>query len=168
MIFIALGANLESPEFGSPRQTCEAALAELQKRSVKVVRVSRWMKTAPVPLSDQPWYTNAVAEVQTDLSARQLLDLLYEVENDFGRVRKERWGGRVIDLDLLAFGNQISRPDEHMQLPHPRMHERRFVLQPLADLEEEWMHPVLQKTAASLLDAIPLDEQETVVFEDSR
>lgn len=167
MIFIALGANLDSPEFGSPRHSCVAALRELHSRGVKVVRVSRWMKTAPVPLSDQPWYSNAVAEVETDLSARDLLGLLHRVEDRFGRVRVERWGARVLDLDLLDYHHQVTPPQSLLQLPHPRLHLRRFVLQPLVDLAPDWRHPVLGQTVQSLLDAIPVESQELVVFESS-
>ena len=86
---------------------------------------------------------------------------------DLGRVRGERWGARVLDLDLLDYYHQVTPPHSLLQLPHPRLHLRRFVLQPLVDLAPDWRHPVLGQTAQRLLDAIPVESQELVVFESS-
>ena len=97
-IYIALGGNLDHPAWGSPRATLEAALAALGRRGVSVRRVSRWYHTAPVPVSDQPWYVNAVAEVETGLDADALLAVLHAVEAEFGRVRTVANAARLIDL----------------------------------------------------------------------
>ena len=102
-IFIGAGANLSHPIHGAPRPTLEAAFAELGHRGVSVVRVSPWYRTAPVPVSDQPWYVNAVAEVVTKLAPDRLLAVLHEVEQAFGRVRTVANAARMIDLDLLDF-----------------------------------------------------------------
>lgn len=164
MIVIALGANLESPRCGSPVKTLTAALEELGRRGVGVVRRSRWVKTAPVPLTCQPWFVNAVAQVETGLSPQALLTLLHEVEDAFGRIREERWGPRVIDLDLVAYGDYVSDPREHLQLPHPRLQDRKFVLLPLQDILPGWRHPVTGCSIPQMLARIDGD-QETAEFE---
>ena len=128
-IFVGIGANLDHPIYGAPRRALEAALAELERRSVRVLRLSPWYRTAPVPVSDQPWYLNAVVEVGTDLPADSLLARLHEVEELFGRVRTVANAARVIDMDLLDFRGEITvgGPGRAI-LPHPRMEGRAFVL----------------------------------------
>lgn len=153
MILIALGANLPS-QFGSPEETLSAALAALEARHIRVVNVSKIWITEPVPASDQPLYRNAVALVETKLNAIELLKILHEIEAEFGRVRLERNEARVIDLDLLAYYNLVLHGDD-IEVPHPRMHERAFVLVPLDEVSEEWRHPVLLKSAQELLDLLP-------------
>ncbi len=140
-ILIALGANLPSADLGSPRETLEAALAELSRRGVEVQRRSRWYESAPVPPSGQPWYVNGVALVRTDLPPEALLALLHEIENRFGRVRGERNAARVVDLDLVAYGDLVRPGPAPPILPHPRTHERAFVLLPLAELAPGWRLP---------------------------
>ena len=132
MILIGLGANLPSPEHGPPRATLAAALEALQARGARVLRRSPWYESAPVPPSGQPWYVNAVAEVESGLSPPALLDALLAVEAGFGRVRGARNASRSVDLDLLDYGGLVTGPDEKPELPHPRLHERAFVLLPLA------------------------------------
>ena len=158
-IFIALGANLEHPTYGPPRQVLEAALEELGRRGVAARRVSPWYRTAPVPASDQPWYVNAVAEVATDLPADALLARLHEVEDAFGRVRSVPNAARLIDLDLLDFFGEIADggPGRAI-LPHPRMDTRAFVLRPLADLAPDWRHPRTGASIRALLAALPADQ----------
>jgi 2-amino-4-hydroxy-6-hydroxymethyldihydropteridine diphosphokinase len=141
MILVALGANLPSPVHGGPRETLEAALVELDRAGLRVVARSAWYETAPVPLSDQPWYVNGVVAVTSPLGAADVLDELHRIEAAFGRVRTEANAPRVLDLDLLAYGDRVS-PDRPL-LPHPRLHERAFVLRPLADVAPDWRHPVL-------------------------
>ncbi|WP_142846970.1 2-amino-4-hydroxy-6-hydroxymethyldihydropteridine diphosphokinase [Telmatospirillum sp. J64-1] len=152
MILIGLGANLPS-RYGSPRETLEAALAEIERRGARVVACSRWWKTAPVPVSDQPWYVNGVARVETGMTAAELLALLHDVEREFGRVRGERNAARVVDLDLLAYGRE--RITEGLEVPHPRLAERAFVLLPLAELAPDWVHPVTGKGIGEMIAALP-------------
>ncbi|MCZ4280186.1 2-amino-4-hydroxy-6-hydroxymethyldihydropteridine diphosphokinase [Kiloniella laminariae] len=163
MIIIALGANLDSPQYGLPLQTCLSALSRLEELGLEISKTSRWLKTAPVPVSDQPWYVNGVVEIKTDLSPEELLALLHRVEEEFGRVRSIVNAPRVIDLDLIAYNDFVSRPGDHLVVPHPRMHERAFVLLPLLDLDPDWQHPLLKKTARELSQALPAD-QETMLF----
>jgi len=155
MILIGLGANLPSAEFGAPPPSLEAALELLRQAGVRIVACSRWYRSAPVPPSDQPWFVNGVAVVETSLDPAALLQVLHGVEARFGRVRRERNAARVLDLDLLAYDECVSADDDVVTLPHPRLHQRAFVLMPLAELAPNWRHPRLGKSAQSLLAALP-------------
>ena len=155
MILIALGGNLPSPRHGTPRQTCEAALAELAAAGVRVLRCSRWYLSDPVPPSDQPPFVNGVAQLATDLTPANLLAVLHRIENEFGRTRQRRNEARIIDLDLLAYGDRISTAGEVPELPHPRLADRAFVLLPLAELATKWFHPVHGRTAADMAARLP-------------
>ncbi|HEX9790222.1 MAG TPA: 2-amino-4-hydroxy-6-hydroxymethyldihydropteridine diphosphokinase [Kiloniellales bacterium] len=155
MILIALGANLSSSRHGTPQETCEAALAALQANGVRIVRRSRWYRSAPVPPSGQPPFVNGVAEVATDLPPGDLLSLLHRIEAELGRVRRERNEARVLDLDLLAYGGRISAPGEVPELPHPRLADRAFVVLPLADVAPAWRHPVSGLSPAEMAARLP-------------
>ena len=165
MIIIAIGANLESPQYGLPLQTCMKALSRLDELGIEVVKQSRWLKTAPVPISDAPWYVNAVAQIKTDLKPDDLLELLHGVENEFGRVRPYINAPRILDLDIIAYNDFVSSTGDHLIVPHPRMHERAFVLLPLMDIDENWVHPVLGQTVKEMSQSIPFD-QETIEYSD--
>jgi 2-amino-4-hydroxy-6-hydroxymethyldihydropteridine diphosphokinase len=159
-IFVGVGANLTHERYGAPRQTLEAALAELRYHGVQILRLSSWYRTAPVPPSDQPWYVNAVAEVVSDLPADVLLAELHAVEAEFGRRRTVPNAARPIDLDLLDYRGEIAAggPGRAI-LPHPRMTGRAFVLRPLADLAPDWRHPVTGQPIQELLAGLPADQQ---------
>lgn len=149
MILIALGANLNS-RFGFPEQTIEAAKTALEQSGVKIRRSSRIWVTAPVPASDQPWYRNAMISADTSLSPGALMRVLLDIERSFGRVRAEKNAARVLDLDLIAHYDVImEREDVH--IPHPRMHERAFVLVPLQEIAPGWRHPVLDKSVSDMV-----------------
>ena len=139
LVLIGLGANLPS-SYGEPPATLRAALERLTELGLKITRRSRFWHSAPVPVSDQPWYVNAVAAVETDLPPERLLALLHEVEEEFGRVRTIVNAPRLIDLDLLAYGREVRSAGAPL-LPHPRMADRAFVLQPLSDIAPGWRHP---------------------------
>jgi len=142
LILVGLGGNLSSERYGAPRQTLEAAIEKLEHADLKVQGRSRWYETAPVPVSDQPWYINGVISVVTDLEPAAVLTLLHAIEASIGRVRGGLNAARVIDLDLLAYGDRVASAPAWPMLPHPRLHERAFVLRPLADIAPDWHHPV--------------------------
>lgn len=125
---VALGANLEDPE-----GAVELAIALLEQSTDLIAR-SPLYSTKPVGGPPQPDYVNAVCIVDSDLPAHDLLDLLHGIEKSMGRVRDERWGPRVIDLDLITYGDVVSE-EEDLTLPHPRAHERRFVLEPWLEID---------------------------------
>jgi 2-amino-4-hydroxy-6-hydroxymethyldihydropteridine diphosphokinase len=159
VIFIALGSNLFSDAYGSPEDICVAAIEALEQRGISITARSRWFRTAPVPVSDQPWFVNGVIAVETLLPPEELLGLLHEVEAEFGRTRKIRNEARILDLDLIAYHDQVTTGPEGPILPHPRAHERAFVLLPLADIDPDWRHPVTGAAVADLIAALPGDQR---------
>ncbi|QJE72587.1 2-amino-4-hydroxy-6-hydroxymethyldihydropteridine diphosphokinase [Aerophototrophica crusticola] len=156
MILIGIGSNLSSPEHGGPRQVCAAALARLEGAGVRVAARSRWYESAPVPVSDQPWFVNAVAALETSLSPADLLAALHRVEASFGRVRRVVNEARVLDLDLLDHEGRVQAGPP--VLPHPRLQQRAFVLLPLLDIAPGWRHPATGEALADLIAALPPDQ----------
>ena len=155
MILIALGANLPS-SYGSPVQTLAAAKVELEARGVKILQSSRTWLTEPVPFDEgQDWFHNEVIEVETELSPRDLLSLMHNIEKDFGRTRHKKNEARLLDLDLIAYRDEVIEADETIMVPHPRMHKRLFVLKPLEDIAKNWNHPIKQQTVAEMLQGLP-------------
>jgi 2-amino-4-hydroxy-6-hydroxymethyldihydropteridine diphosphokinase len=145
LAYIGLGANL-----GDPARQIEQALKLLNAaEEVEVLQVSSFYRNPPLGPPDQPWYVNAVAKIRTRLAPEELLRVLWRVEEALGRVRGEKWGPRLIDLDLLLYGSDIITGPE-FTVPHPEMHRRAFVLVPLAEIAPQAWHPVLRKTAAEL------------------
>jgi 2-amino-4-hydroxy-6-hydroxymethyldihydropteridine diphosphokinase len=157
-ILIGIGANLPHPIHGEPRRTCEAAVAALAAAGVRVLARSPWYASAPVPVSDQPEFVNGVARVATVLEPTALLSLLHGLEAQFGRVRGQPNAARTLDLDLLAFGDVVLNDPSGLILPHPRLHERAFVLLPLRDVAPGWRHPVTGATATQLIAALPPEQ----------
>ncbi|TVP64481.1 MAG: 2-amino-4-hydroxy-6-hydroxymethyldihydropteridine diphosphokinase [Leptolyngbya sp. LCM1.Bin17] len=145
---IALGANL-----GNPQQTLEAAFQALNRPpDLHLVAQSHLYQTAPVG-PPQPDYINACALVETTLPPPDLLKTLLQIEQQFGRVRRVRWGPRSLDLDLLFYGQQVIDTPT-LQVPHPRLGDRAFVLVPLAEIAPDWMDPTTGHTVQTLSQAI--------------
>lgn len=159
MILLGLGANLASTRYGTPQVTLEAALRALEEAGVAVERQSPWYRSAPVPQDDQPWYVNGVVAVRTALGPEALLALLHRIERAFGRVRRERNEPRVLDLDLLDYDGLVRAGDAGPELPHPRLHQRGFVLLPLRDIAPHWRHPVTGQGLEALIAALSADQR---------
>jgi len=155
--YIALGSNMGDRELNLLR-----AVAEIGRiPDCKVTGLSSFYETSPVGVTEQPPFYNAVLRIQTALSPHELLERLIRIETDvFGRTRTTHWGPRRIDLDLLLHGG-TTISDDRLTVPHPRMSERRFVLQPLCDIAPDLVHPVVGKTIAELLEALRTDETVT-------
>jgi 2-amino-4-hydroxy-6-hydroxymethyldihydropteridine diphosphokinase len=143
--YVGLGANL-----GGREETLRRAVELLgEADDVDVLAVSQLRETEPVGFVDQPRFLNGAVAVVTTRTPRELLDLLLGIERALGRVREERWGPRTVDLDLLVYGDEVV-DEPGLRVPHPRLHERRFALEPLAELDPELDIPGLGRVAACL------------------
>jgi 2-amino-4-hydroxy-6-hydroxymethyldihydropteridine diphosphokinase len=158
MILIGIGANLLAADGSSPLTTCRAAAAALDAiPGLRLIGLSRWFQTAPVPPSGQPDYINGVARLRGAAEPGVLLASLQAIEAQAGRQRSERNGARTLDLDILAMGQGggLRRTAPDPVVPHPRAHLRAFVLAPLLDVAPDWVHPGLGRAAAALLAGLP-------------
>jgi 2-amino-4-hydroxy-6-hydroxymethyldihydropteridine diphosphokinase len=142
--YLSLGSNLEDRA-----ANLRAALARLDGAG-RVLAASALYETQPVDVPDQPWFLNCVASIETDMTPRELLNLALQVEAEMGRLRMRKKGPRKIDIDIVLFGDRIV-DEPGLKIPHPAMHQRRFVLEPLAEIAPEARHPELGKTARELL-----------------
>lgn len=151
MILVALGANLPGP-WGTPGESLARALAELDMPPLKLIKASRLIVTKPYGVENQPDFVNAVAVIETTLAPDALLRHLHEIERQAGRRREARWGPRTLDLDILDIDGLVRSSDPI--LPHPGIADRRFVLEPIAEIAPDWRHPVTHQSARELLAAL--------------
>lgn len=159
---IALGSNL-----GDSRATLEAALKNLdQTPGITVKTYSSWYKTAPIG-PPQPAYLNGCAILEVQLSPLELLETVLEIERKFGRVRRERWGPRTLDIDILLFADLILSTPE-LEIPHPRMNERAFVLVPLAEIAPDWIEPVSRDAIGQLVAKVDCSGVRRLDVEDKK
>ncbi|MEO3429767.1 2-amino-4-hydroxy-6-hydroxymethyldihydropteridine diphosphokinase [Pelagibius sp. CAU 1746] len=165
MILIALGSNLQTKQFGTSQELLENVLKYMRKKEIKLMDRSSWYRSAPIPASDQPWFVNGVAQVATSLGPKALLEALHAVESDYGRTRSRRNESRTLDLDLLAYEDQVIDEPDGLKLPHPRLQERAFVLMPLAEVAPQWHHPISGMTAAEMLASLPPGQQVERIVE---
>jgi 2-amino-4-hydroxy-6-hydroxymethyldihydropteridine diphosphokinase len=143
--YLSLGSNI-----GDRALNITGALENLPARGVRVARKSSLYETEPVELRAQDWFLNCVVEVETDHSPQQLMQVLLKIERSMGRERLVPKGPRIIDIDILFFGSTVAK-DSQLEIPHPRMNDRRFVLVPFAEIAPKAVHPILKKTIQQLL-----------------
>jgi 2-amino-4-hydroxy-6-hydroxymethyldihydropteridine diphosphokinase len=143
-----------------PAARCREAISRLSQASgIKMLRQSSFYRTEPVGFEKQDWFINAVAEMRTALHPRELLKTLQRIEDTMGRIRGQKWGPRVIDLDILLYGQEVVK-DEDLVIPHPELHKRRFVLQPLCEIASYVIHPVFGVSMHGLMER--LDDESRV------
>lgn len=147
--FIGIGSNLRDPAV-----QCRDAFRRIGAiPEIRLLRRSSLYRTEPVGPEDQPWFINAVAEIRTDLPPRKLFEALKGIERKMGRTDGPRWGPRVIDLDLLLYGQKVVA-EEDLVIPHPELYRRRFVLEPLCELASYVIHPAFGVSVRGLLDRL--------------
>ncbi|HEX4484736.1 MAG TPA: 2-amino-4-hydroxy-6-hydroxymethyldihydropteridine diphosphokinase [Terriglobales bacterium] len=153
-VYLSLGSNV-----GDREANLRAAIADLAVLG-EVAKISSFYETEPVEVTNQPWFLNCAVKLHTEKMPRQLLAALLGIERQHGRNRsKERTKGpRTIDLDILLFGNSVIETKE-LTIPHPAMHQRRFVLEPMVEIAPEMRHPMLKRTIRELLNALPSGQQ---------
>jgi 2-amino-4-hydroxy-6-hydroxymethyldihydropteridine diphosphokinase len=158
-VFIGMGSNQ-----GDKQQTILNALELLCRHpQIHLQRMSSLYRTEPVGFTEQDWFVNGVLCAVTELAAEAMLDATMEIEQTLGRVRTTQWGPRRIDLDLLFYGT-LRLESLRLTLPHPRLHERRFVLTPLVEIAPDWVHPVLGRSMRELLAGLPAEGQNVQLW----
>ena len=147
--FIGIGSNQKNPA-----AQCRDAIRRIgAETEIRLLRSSSLYRTEPVGFRNQAWFVNAVAEIRTALSPRKLLDTLKRIEREMGRMEGPRWGPRLIDLDILLYGQEVIAEDG-LVIPHPELHRRRFVLEPLCELASYAIHPAFGVSVSGLLDRL--------------
>jgi len=144
-VYLLLGSNL-----GDRLQVLQAARESVETQIGGIIAFSSIYETAPWGVLNQPAFLNQVLEIETELAPEEILRIILEIEHELGRVRYERWGARVIDIDMLYFDSMIL-DSARLTLPHPRLHERRFTLIPLAEIAPHFLHPIFKKDSLELL-----------------
>jgi 2-amino-4-hydroxy-6-hydroxymethyldihydropteridine diphosphokinase len=153
IVYIGIGSNV-----GDKVRQCEQAISEILKIDRhKLLTKSSLFKTKPLGYTLQDWFVNGVIKIETEMEPLELLRTLKRVELQLGRTPTFQWGPRAIDLDILFFDDEEVRTEE-LQIPHPRLYERQFVLIPLAEIDRHLVHPTLKKTVGKLLEELKEDQ----------
>ena len=164
-IIIGIGGNIKSNDGFHPVIVAKKAINLLKNYSIEITEQSSWYETEPIPKSDQPNFFNCVVFANTILNELDVLKSLHEIEYKLGRRRKVVNEARVIDLDLIDYSNKILRNKEII-VPHPRAHQRKFVMEPLAELDKNWVHPVLKTNIKKILKN--LDDQNIKILNEKK
>jgi 2-amino-4-hydroxy-6-hydroxymethyldihydropteridine diphosphokinase len=156
--FVGVGSNL-----GDPAARCAEAVCRISQVSrVKVLRQSSLYRTEPVGFEEQGWFINSVVEIRTALNPHELLKVLQRIEDTMGRVRGPKWGPRIIDLDILLYGQEVIEENE-LVIPHPDLHKRRFVLGPLFEIASYVIHPAFGVSIRGLMERLD-DESKVYLY----
>ena len=158
MIFIGIGSNIPANGFVSPKATIRAAIDLFDDFGITLVRLSKFYATSPVPASDQPWFVNCVAQIETFLSPVECMANLHRLEFAFQRVRSVPNASRTLDLDLLDYNGVVTGNQSMLRLPHPRIKERAFVLFPLFEICPNWVSPLDGSNIEELINKLPIDD----------
>src|SRR4030088_2070950 len=148
-VYLSLGSNV-----GDRENNLREAVTRLESAG-HVVSVSSFYETEPVEVTNQAWFLNCAVEIETMKMPKQLMAAVLEIERQMGRQRTQSKGPRIIDIDIILFGDSVVDSSD-LTIPHPAMHERRFVLEPLAEIAPEARHPVFRTTIREILDALPM------------
>ena len=149
-LIIGIGGNIKSKYGSHPIKVGIKAIGYLGEYSIDVIKQSSWYETEPIPKSNQPNFFNCIVIANTILNELDVLKSLHEIEYKLGRRRKLLNESRVIDMDLIDYSNRVIKNNEII-IPHPRAHKRRFVMEPLAELDPKWVHPTLKKNVCKIL-----------------
>ncbi|HAK88155.1 MAG TPA: 2-amino-4-hydroxy-6-hydroxymethyldihydropteridine diphosphokinase [Nitrospiraceae bacterium] len=151
IVYIGIGSNI-----GNRQANCAGAVEELKSKGITVKKISSMHETEPWGLKEQPKFINMAVEAETSMSPEELLSAIKDIEEDMGRKETVKWGPRIMDLDIL-FYDDIVIDMEHLHIPHPLLHKRDFVLNPLSEIAPGKLHPVLRKTVDQLKEALIRD-----------
>ncbi len=154
LVFLSIGSNE-----GAPRRNVEVAIELIGSiDGVNITGQGGVYETEPQGRRDQAWFVNTAAKLETDEAPEELLRLVKGIEGDMGRGSSAKWGPRIIDIDIVFYNSDIVNM-EKLSIPHPRAHERRFVLKPIADIDPDFIHPILGESVSALLALLPAEGQ---------
>ncbi|PWK26299.1 2-amino-4-hydroxy-6-hydroxymethyldihydropteridine diphosphokinase [Arcicella aurantiaca] len=148
-VYLLLGSNL-----GNREEILNQAITAIQENVGVIISQSKYYETPAWGKTDQPDFLNIALEIATNLMPLVVLEKTQAIEQQLGRVRIEKWGARLIDIDIIFYGQEIINISEHLNIPHPLMQERLFVLEPIAEIAPDFIHPVLKKSVSELLEEI--------------
>ena len=158
-IIIGIGGNIYSSNGLHPVEIGQKAIISMKSMSIMIEKQSSWYRSDPIPKSDQPKFFNCIVIAKTALNEFEVLEALHKIESKFGRVRKKINEARLIDLDLIDYSSKILK-NKNIVIPHPRAHLRKFVIEPLVEVEKSWIHPISKLSGTEILKQLYTQEIE--------